>query len=351
MNAPRVVVVRSPDELLAAIPHIIGFKPEESLVLLPVSNSGLPAIRVDLPRTAEACEEVLEHLRVPFGSLADRRAAVALVCITDSRAAADLPSQHIAAGIQRLGIDAPIRLWATDDRWLDLEAGHSGERTQGTVDRLALEAVAAGAAQPAASRESLAASLVGDRDSLAPRVLAARTAEERSTPSAERRWSLDRLGQFHTDGNRLDDADAARMLVAVQSVTCRDALWDDMSQDNVGSHIALWTDLTRRAPDDVRAPAASLLAFSGWLNGQGALGWCALDQVPPERSYALAEIVAGALQTGLHPRVWDESRSARAAALAAAGIDESVGSAHRARPRAEQPRSSAPGRGRGTPSR
>jgi hypothetical protein len=33
------LVVNSPDELLAAIPHVLGFKPEESVVLVPVRSS------------------------------------------------------------------------------------------------------------------------------------------------------------------------------------------------------------------------------------------------------------------------------------------------------------------------
>ncbi|MGP4029829.1 DUF4192 family protein [Actinomadura sp. 3N407] len=35
-------------------------------------------------------------------------------------------------------------------------------------------------------------------------------------------------------------------------------------------HTALWTDLTRRAPDEVRTAAATMLAFSGWLGSNGA---------------------------------------------------------------------------------
>ncbi|OLT14746.1 hypothetical protein BJF80_12290 [Serinicoccus sp. CUA-874] len=40
--------VHSPDELIAVIPHLLGFKPEESIVFLPM-RSDLPVARVDLP--------------------------------------------------------------------------------------------------------------------------------------------------------------------------------------------------------------------------------------------------------------------------------------------------------------
>ena len=130
-----------------------------------------------------------------------------------------------------------------------------------------------------------------------------------STPGAERDWALDRLEQFHADGNRLSDVEGARMLVALETISTRDALWEDMSTQNTASHIALWSDLTRRAPDEVRAAPASMLGFASWLRGDGARAWCALDQVPADRPYSMAAIVASALQNGLHPREWERHQA------------------------------------------
>jgi hypothetical protein len=130
-----------------------------------------------------------------------------------------------------------------------------------------------------------------------------------NTARLEGRWALSRVQRFHRDGVKLSDADAARLLVAVESIPIRDRLWLDMSRGNAASHVALWTDLTRRAPDEVRAARASLLAFGSWLSGHGALAWCALDQVPEGRSYALANLVAAAVQGGMHPREWEAVNS------------------------------------------
>lgn len=44
------VSIQSPDELVAALPNLLGFKPEESIALVPISGD-LPTIRVDLPTT------------------------------------------------------------------------------------------------------------------------------------------------------------------------------------------------------------------------------------------------------------------------------------------------------------
>lgn len=64
----------------------------------------------------------------------------------------------------------------------------------------------------------------------------------------------------------------------------------------------LWTDLTRRAPDEVRTPAATLLAFSSWPGGNGAKAWCALDQIPDGLPYPMAALLATVLQEGVNPR-------------------------------------------------
>jgi len=95
------------------------------------------------------------------------------------------------------------------------------------------------------------------------------------------------------------------MLVALETVSTRDALWEDMNRENITSHVAIWNDLTRRAPDEVRAAPASMLGFASWLHGDGAKAWCALDQVPVDRPYPMAAVVASALQDGTHPREWD----------------------------------------------
>jgi len=303
------LVVRSPDELLAALPHVFGFNPAESVVLVPLTR-GLPAARVDLPTTGGDREVVRETMSGTYQRHARRGAEVALICVTENRRQAELASDHLADGLERAGVSVPLRFWATEDRWTDFSTGQSGSRTPEVSSRIGAEMVAAGRARPAASRESLAASLVGDRRGVAAELPPARRAATSGTLPAERDWAVSRLERFHQDGNRLTDADAARLLLAIDSISCRDVLWEDMTRENATAHTALWSDLTRRAPDEVRAPAAALLAFSSWLDGDGAGAWCALDQVPAEQQpYALAGLVASALQNGVHPEVWNELRA------------------------------------------
>lgn len=301
-----MIVVRGPDELLAALPHLFGFTPTESVVVLPVSGS-LPTARVDLPRTAADRDEIMDALAVPYARHAGPNPRVALLCLSEDQGAAELTSQHLAAGFSAIGVSSDIRLWATTERWVDLETGASGLRSNEAESRFAAEAVVAGLARPMTDRAALATSLIGDRTPVASLLPAARQSATDRTISDETNWVLQRTRRFHNDGDRLSDHDAARMLLAVSSTLIRDAVWASLGQDSATSDVALWSDLTRRAPDQVRAPAASLLALASGLKGDGARAWCALDQVPDGPPYRLATLIAAALQAGLHPNEWEQT--------------------------------------------
>lgn len=302
------LVVNTPDELLAAVPHLLGFNPEESIVLLPL-HPGLPITRVDMPKNTTEREQVWEALSGPYGRHARPGARVAILCFTENRLFARLGSEDLSDRLATLGIGTHVRLWSDGDRWREFNSGATGSRTHAAAERIAAAAVLAGVAQPAASRTALAASMVGDRAPIARLIPVARATAATSSPAAENKWVLARLDQFHADGNRVSDVDGARMLVALETLSTRDAVWDDISVENSSSHVAIWGDLTRRGPDGVRAAPASLLGFACWLRGDGARAWCALDQVPAHPAYPMAAVIASALQDGVHPREWERHQT------------------------------------------
>lgn len=174
---PMDLVVQSPDELLAAMPHVLGFKPEESIVLVPF-GPGLPITRVDLPTTARDREEVWGALSGPYGRHARPGARVGIVCITQDRRNAELASQHLSNRLESVGITTHLRLWADGERWREFNTGATGLQTQEAAERIAATTVLTGSVQPAASRASLAASLVGDREPIAQVLDVARTSAD-----------------------------------------------------------------------------------------------------------------------------------------------------------------------------
>jgi hypothetical protein len=300
--------IHSPDELVAAIPHLLGFKPEESIVFVPM-RPDLPVARVDIPTTPRDQELVWRSIRDGLTRYAQPGAAVGIVCFTADRQQAKLVGREFAERLDTIDIDTHLLLWADETRWADLATGDMGLQTEAARERVAAMTVLGGRPQPATSRDSLAESLVGDRDPVAKLLPETRESARENTAKLEGRWALSRAQRFHRNGIKLSDTDAARLLVAVESIPIRDRLWLDMSRGNAASHVALWTDMTRRAPDEVRAAPASLLAFGSWLSGHGAMAWCALDQVPQDKPYALANLVAAAVQRGMHPREWEAAKS------------------------------------------
>ncbi|GGD32022.1 hypothetical protein GCM10007231_34420 [Nocardioides daphniae] len=312
--------VRSPDELISVIPHVLGFTPQDSLVLVPLSSE-LPAARVDLPTSAREREQVWESIGGVYARHTRPGAQIGLFSFSADRDYADRLGQDFAIRLQAIGVDVPIRLWASDTQWADLDTGAAGPLTPETRQIVAAQTVLNGLAQPAPSREALAASLVGDDKSIAALLADARTATAASTTHVDATLALDRLDTFHSTGIRLDDPEAARLLVSVKSIPIRDQLWHDMNAENATSHVALWSDLTRRAPDSVRAAPATMLAFASWLKGHGALAWCALDQVPQGQPYPAAELVTAVVQNGVRPSRWQAIKTAVATEGHTRGLD------------------------------
>jgi Domain of unknown function (DUF4192) len=68
------------------------------------------------------------------------------------------------------------------------------------------------------------------------------------------------------------------------------------------AHIRLWTDITRHAQLGHIAAPASLLAFTAWQNGDGALANLALDRaLADDPGYSMARLLRDALTAGFPP--------------------------------------------------
>ncbi len=298
------VNIKGVDELAAVVPHLLGFQPNESLVVVPL-RPGPPVARVDLPDTARDRDLVTEQLLTAYRRHAQPDSQLAVMCFSEDLRAAELASKHLADGLTAHGIEVPARIWVTDDAWTDLNTGRGGPRTRDAESVMTAQLVVAGRQVPAAGRHELAARLVGDRGPVAAELVGVRDRAAVIGGAVERAWVTHRIDRFDVDGAALSDRDAARLLVAVEDLPTRDDALMRMSTDNADSSRALWTDLTRRAPEEVRTPAATLLAFSSWLGGDGANAWVALGQIPAGSGYPLAELVSQALEQVVHPSAWD----------------------------------------------
>ncbi|GAB7007159.1 hypothetical protein JCM18899A_46330 [Nocardioides sp. AN3] len=299
--------VSNPDELIAAIPHLIGYQIDEALVVLASAQPGAPNACIGLPTRPG------EQLQMEAAILnAYRRhpgAEVLLIAFSDERERAEVASAGVARELGEAGLKIRERLWAGEDVWVQLDTGNTGPRSARTQSIIDAHVVHDGHRMPAASRVSLKQSLHGDPESVRrvlPTVIEHAAA---STRAVERQWSLARAERFADDRRPLSDPDAARMMLAAAEGGHQAALSYQIGQDTAESLSSLWNDLTRRAPDELVAGPAVLAALAGWMRGNGALAWCALDRIPAEqRDSPLAQIVSLAQESALPPRVWDDFR-------------------------------------------
>jgi hypothetical protein len=88
----------------------------------------------------------------------------------------------------------------------------------------------------------------------------------------------------------------------MQALPVRDDAWARMTPERSAEHVAFWSDVVRRVPDEAVAGPASMLAFCAWQEGNGALAQIALDRAQAAQpDYSLASLLREAVSAGLPP--------------------------------------------------
>ncbi|MGA2831155.1 MAG: DUF4192 domain-containing protein, partial [Streptosporangiaceae bacterium] len=94
----------------------------------------------------------------------------------------------------------------------------------------------------------------------------------------------------------------AWLAVVLTSLQVRDDAWARMDPGHHDAHLRLWTDLTRRAQPGYVAAPASLLAFTAWQGGNGALANVALDRaLADDPGYSMAQLLRDVIDAGTPP--------------------------------------------------
>jgi hypothetical protein len=311
----EALTINSHDELIAAIPHILRFRPIESVICLPLEGGG-PTARVDLPASDEDLEPWLKTLTEVYLHT-HHPPRVALVAFGEDgpRTVGALNALNTALSTDPGPEVGPV-LWVKGERWTELLTATRGVVSPSAQARIDAEYALRGQVMPLGSREELAAAMRGDarpvQANLAWAWERSRGLDE-ANRKREARWVGAQIDHFLNNGNYLNDVDAARFLVAVCEVETRDASALAMKRTDASALTEFWQDLTRRAPAEVRDPPATLLALSSWLSGHGAMSWTALEQL--SRPNRIGELVETALRQAVNPNAWDQAAPAAAGAL------------------------------------
>jgi hypothetical protein len=309
-----------PEDLLAAVPVVLGFHPADSVVMLTFDAPRTFHARVDLPPADDLDDQLpalCEALRAPC--LVHGVVRVAFVVYSGDEAlvaqvSARLRRYFAAAEIGVIDVlRAHDRLWWPVPRGGE-EQGRGGRPYDAVSHPFAAQAVFDGQVTHA-SRDHLRETLAGNADAQA-RVVAC---QQGLGPGGigEAGWVVDALRGWVETRRDPDDDEAARLLLAVGRLDARDAALFAVSRETARDHVRVWSGLLRRAPDDQVPIAAVLTAFAAWRSGNGALAWCALDrcfEVEPE--HALGRGLADCLTRAVSPSAWDE-----VADLSTIGVD------------------------------
>ncbi len=82
----------------------------------------------------------------------------------------------------------------------------------------------------------------------------------------------------------------------------RDDAWARMDPGYRAAHLRLWTDVVRRAARAYLPAPASLLAFTAWQSGDGALANIAIDRaLAADPGYSLAQLLRDIMDAGVPP--------------------------------------------------
>ena len=110
------------------------------------------------------------------------------------------------------------------------------------------------------------------------------------------------IARYRSGGRFTTDYEIARITVALRDLRVRDDAWARMDPAHAEAHQRLWIDVVRRAqPGHVAAPAA-LLAFVAWQAGDGALANVALDRaLADDPGYSMALLLRQVIGAGAPP--------------------------------------------------
>ncbi len=239
---PAVVRLRGPADVLSSLPHLLGFHPTESLVIMCLSGPRRRQrllMRVDLPEVADEAQIADELAERVAHEDAD---SVVIICYTAGPDARDkLPRADLVDGLMELLVDRDIevhdaylargtRWWSyvcTDVRCYPRAGTELADAVSAAAGVLAAEAVWRGSATMP-DRAALAASIEPDAAAVATSQqmldhVVGGTAASRS-PAVVVALARSLLGRYREGGPGLSGAEAARMRSGLRDVRVRDEI-------------------------------------------------------------------------------------------------------------------------------
>jgi hypothetical protein len=324
-----LVRVGSPDSMLAVIPGLLGFHPARSLVVV---GAGPPrgriqvAFRYDLPEppAVPAVAKIASHA----AAILARHQLTLAVAVGYGPAPMVTPVADALAGeLRRADIELHDVLRVENGRYWSYTCQ---DPQCCPADGVPFDA----AAHPATAMMSAAGGrTLRDRAALAATIAplgglteesmrqATRRAERRAAGLARKRAVPGRgsggldlvagegltavsevIGVYQRGGRVTSHDRIAWLGVALTDLRIRDDAWARMLPGQVQAHLRLWTDVVRHVPARYVPAPASLLAFTAWQAGNGALANVAAQRaLAADPGYSMALLLLEAIGAGMPP--------------------------------------------------
>ena len=316
-DARPPIKLRSPADLVAATPYLLGFHPADSMVVVGFRDDRLTFVaRGDLPAPDTPPETAASSLL----DLVSRQDVDAIVLVGyGPRPALDPLVDALDRLADQRALSVRDVLRVDSGRWWSLRCedadccppdGTPVDHTSHEIcARLAFEGLAAAPARRDRERE---VAPVGDPAPALARAGARfktllsglRKRERAGAVLTEGKEAVRAAISRYAGGKVLDDDEVAWLGVLLCAIPVRDAAWRSITTTQ--PHLRLWADVTRRVDPSQAAAPASLLAFTAWRAGDGVLAGLAVDRaLRAEPAYSMAHLLADALRLGVPPTTVD----------------------------------------------
>lgn len=288
-------VARHPVDLAAVVPIVLGFHPEESLVLLTFGGPRPFHARLDLPATKDV-PEAIATLLAPARRM--HVASVALIVYSARPRVAAAAARYADRVFTAAGIEVVEAfrvhggtLWAFEGR---PDIPRAGLPFDAADHPFRAEAVLQGFVTRG-SREEVATSMATDGGAAA--AVARRLADVEAMGRTDVAIVLAEMLDLEMEPDGW-----ASFLLSLTRPEVGDLVWKQLHEVHPREAVEFWSRVVRMCPRPLVATPAAFLAYAAWLCGQGAVAWCALDrcfEVEPE--HRLGRLIAVALSKAVPP--------------------------------------------------
>ncbi|CAN5526657.1 DUF4192 domain-containing protein [soil metagenome] len=303
-----------PGALIAALPAMLGFTPENSLILVTVARGEIGAVlRADL--SSELIDGLDSLVNVaaaayPDAALAiivDPEGALCPMCVDEHRRLCSTLADELGAHDILLRSAHIVDRVSAGGRWHCVD----GCGSRGIVDDpesspVALAAVLDGRRLYGRRADLLAVISVDDQQRCRRLAEAIEALQQGGGDSGDRTRGVVEDGLAAVErivaGAALSDAEIAVLAHGLSDVQARDTLYALAVGERADAAETLWAALSRCLPEPWRVEVLVQLAFCAYVRGDGPLAGLSLEQaLCIDPGHRMAGLLDDALQRGLRP--------------------------------------------------